>query len=72
MLQASLMTYFVVQSRSSDLVPFRIRVKAAPSPGPLPDPELEEEVKALIDEGSADPDRIKLGDVIFFSQCQAS
>ena len=62
-MQASRTTYFVVQSRGNALVPFNIRLKASPSPPTLPDAALEEKLRSLIKEGSADPDRIKLTQV---------
>lgn len=56
-----MLTWFVVQSRNGQLVPFRIRLSdGVPLPPQLPDPKLETLLRNLADSTAADPDRVDL------------
>ena len=60
LVQASILTWFVVQSRSSQLVPFRIRMSSPPLAPQLPDAELDTRMRSLIDITAADPDKVDM------------
>ena len=63
MLQASAITWFVVQKRGSELVPFTVRLHCLPPAPALPNPDLEACLHELIEITAADPDRVDFNEV---------
>lgn len=58
--EASIIRYFVVQSRASNLVPFDVRLSGNVSLLTLPNPSLEATLRKLIDTTASDPDRMDM------------
>ena len=61
--QASAITWFVVQKRGSELVPFTVRLHCPPPAPKLPNPDLEACLQELIEITAADPDRVDFNEV---------